>query len=79
MADLVDQAQDVTLLHDYMAQHNRASERAAAPLRPTGGLCLNCGEMIPPARLAAVPHAALCFECATVAERAPVVRVAGWR
>ena len=31
----------------------------------TFGACAKCGEPISPARLAAVPHAALCEECIT--------------
>ena len=33
------------------------------------GICERCGEQIGPARLEALPHAALCIECQTRAER----------
>jgi RNA polymerase-binding protein DksA len=29
----------------------------------TYGFCINCGKLIPKARLEAVPHAQLCIEC----------------
>ncbi len=32
----------------------------------TYGFCLNCGTLIPKARLEAVPHAQLCVECKTL-------------
>jgi len=33
------------------------------------GFCTSCGKAIAPARLEAVPYAALCIECAGAAER----------
>jgi DnaK suppressor protein len=35
------------------------------------GACRDCGQPIDPRRLAALPYALLCTECATRAERAP--------
>lgn len=39
------------------------------------GLCTDCGQEIDPRRLAALPYALLCTECATRRERAPGVAV----
>lgn len=35
----------------------------------TYGVCENCGNPIDPARLKAIPHAVLCFDCKARAER----------
>jgi RNA polymerase-binding transcription factor DksA len=44
-----------------------AAVRAAIGRADTGhyGTCIACGDAIAPARLAAIPEAALCIECAT--------------
>lgn len=46
--------------------HHRA---ARAPAATGDGFCPDCGEPIPPARLAAQPGAVRCVECQALAER----------
>jgi DnaK suppressor protein len=52
---------------DAMVGREIAAIRAAIGRIDAGhyGTCLNCGAKIPPARLAAMPEATLCMDCAT--------------
>ena len=55
---------------DRDVEELRAVQAAIARLRRGDyGKCLGCGEEISPARLEALPQAALCIECQTRAER----------
>lgn len=55
---------------DRDAQELRAIQDALARLkRGEYGYCQRCGEEIPLARLAAMPHATLCVECQAQIER----------
>lgn len=67
MADIIDAAQQ----HEAMfLAHALAAARAHEPDTPQerDGLgrvvCAECGEIIPPARLQALPGVGLCVECA---------------
>ena len=55
---------------DRDVEELRAVQAAIARLRRGDyGKCLSCGEEISPARLEALPQAAVCIECQTRAER----------
>jgi DnaK suppressor protein len=75
--DFEDDATADVLIHlnlseiDRDAEELRAIQRALARLkRGEYGYCERCGEAISPGRLEAIPHATLCIECQTRAERA---------
>lgn len=66
---------DFAQLHESMARESALAMRAARAARNAGsarvagaaerqsGLCADCGEPIPAARLAAIPNAARCVAC----------------
>jgi DnaK suppressor protein len=57
-----------THTRQLLAQVNDALGRIEAG---TYGHCINCGRLIQPARLMALPSAALCIECQMESETAP--------
>ena len=66
--DIVDEAQLPEALFRLEALARRP-EPSGEPLRIGGRVvCRDCGEVIPAARLAAVPHAARCVVCQEQAE-----------
>ncbi len=69
MADEIDQAESVTVL---LREHAIAAACAAAIAlsEPSGAThCAACGVEIPPRRLAAVPAARHCVDCAAAVGR----------
>lgn len=73
MADIFDQAGEVEIM-ERAAAISRAAGRAtwAGPSPDIiDGIpcCAECGEPIPPLRLAALPGVGLCVDCASAAER----------
>lgn len=70
--DLADEAQAMEAAHLAAALAARPGLRAEAQERDRNGrvVCLDCGEPIPPARLAAVPDACRCVECQRAGEMA---------
>lgn len=66
MADDADRATAAVEFADTHALRRHRSAAAAA--EPGDGICRACNEAIEPDRLAAVPHAQHCRECARDAE-----------
>lgn len=69
MVDMVDEAQQ-------LADDNRDDTLAAHRLRhgpttPNPGICVVCGDLIAPKRLAAYPTARRCLNCQKQYERTP--------
>ena len=66
-ADLADMDRAIALRAWQAAQ--QADAAGAAPLDADGAArCVECGAVIPPARLAARPDAVRCFDCQTARE-----------
>jgi len=68
--DEVDESQRAEGLFLAEALARRTAPEAVGPVILEGAACCReCGEPIPPARLAAVPGVGLCVECQRVFER----------
>lgn len=68
MPDPADLAAPVEARHHAEALAAHYAARRPQPAAPDG-LCVDCGDPIPPARLAARPDAARCVECQTIEDR----------
>lgn len=76
-AQLTAQQETDDLLRDLLAQRLGALERASQRARQGSyGICESCGVAIPPERLEAVPHTALCVACQSRRERPRLRRAA---
>lgn len=65
-ADPIDAAADYADRHnaDALARHRAPQPAAVQSIDPEGHIvCRDCDEPIPPARLAAHPHALRCIDC----------------
>lgn len=69
MADIADLAADAEQIYRDQALARIKSEIAAGAVLETADNCIDCGEMIPSARQAAVPGTQRCTHCAGRAEK----------
>jgi len=67
VADIVDQAQE---REEAQRDAALASFRHKPIAAPSSGVCLDCGDEIPPGRRQALPHARRCIDCQELRERA---------
>jgi DnaK suppressor protein len=70
-SEVFEQAKSLAIrekLQSLLDQVEKALERIN---QGTYGLCTRCGARIDPARLEAIPYAALCFDCQQKSERKP--------
>lgn len=67
--DIIDHASDLEERHRAAALAAHRAARAPAPGTAADGLCADCGDPIPAARLARVPGARRCVECQQREER----------
>ncbi|WP_445399950.1 TraR/DksA family transcriptional regulator [Zobellella sp. An-6] len=64
--DLIDRA---NALHDWLLAKELAAQTGQRPAGDSRADCLECGDVIPEARRAALPGVTLCVHCQTLMEK----------